>query len=123
MRNMTTSFARSPVELSPAPKILKQTLLAAAVAAAGMAATCHGAAAASSTEAGTAGTVNAVSENEIARAKGAISHAGYQPVVLQMAQDHNVFFTGTKGAETYGITVTPGGKLYVSTGISSGRQS
>jgi len=79
-------------------------------------------AAASSGQMGLPGTVNAVSENEIVRAKEAISHAGYQPGALEMAQDHNLFFTATKAGETYGITVTPGEKLYVSTGIST-RQS
>ena len=72
-----------------------------------------------SAETGMPGTVNAVSESEIARAKSAISHAGYQPGVLEMAQDHNLFFTATKGGEIYEITVTSDRKLYVSTGLRS----
>jgi len=76
--------------------------------------------AASSAEIGMPGTVNAVSDSEIVRAKAAITHAGYQPVVLEMAQDHNLFFTAAKGGETYEITVTPDGKLYVSTGTPAG---
>ena len=74
---------------------------------------------ANSAETGMPSTVNAVSESEIAGAKAAISHAGYQPGALEMAQDHNLFFTATKGGETYEITVTPGKKLYVSTGVPS----
>lgn len=70
-------------------------------------------------EVGLSGTVNAASESEIVRAKAAISHAGYQPGVLEMAQDHNLFFTATKAGETYEITVTPDRKLYVSTGLPS----
>jgi hypothetical protein len=79
--------------------------------------------AAASAQTGTPGTVNAVSDNEIARAKAAISHAGYQPVVLEMAQDHNLFFTAIKGGETYEITVTPDRKLYVSTPLAADRRS
>ena len=75
--------------------------------------------AAISAETGIPGTVNVVSENEILRAKAEISHAGYQPGVLEMAQDHNLFFTATKGGETYEVTVTPNRKLYVSTGLPS----
>lgn len=75
--------------------------------------------AASSAETGTPGTVNAVSEGEIARAKAAISHAGYQTGVLETAQDHNLFFTATKGGQMYEITVTPDKRLFVSTGLSS----
>jgi len=70
-------------------------------------------------ETGTPGTVNAVSDGEIARAKAAITHAGYQPGALEMAQDHNLFFTATKGGDTYEITVTPDRKIYVSTGTPS----
>jgi len=70
-------------------------------------------------ETGTSGTVNAVSDSEITRAKAAISHAGYQPGALEMAQDHNLFFTATKGGDTYEITVTPDRKIYVSTGTPS----
>jgi hypothetical protein len=124
MTIMTTRFARSPIGfgLPKNSKILKQALLAAMLTSASTIG--HSAAAAvGSAEMGAPGTVNAVSENEIARAKGAISHAGYQPVVLEMAQDHNLFFTATKGGETYEVTVTPGARLYVSTGISGGRQS
>jgi len=71
----------------------------------------------SGAETGTPGTVNAVSQSEIVTAKAAISRAGYQPGVLATAQDHNLFFTATKGAETYGITVTPDRKVYVGTAV------
>jgi hypothetical protein len=79
--------------------------------------------AAVSAETGTPGTVNAVSDGEISRAKAAITHAGYQPDALEMAQDHNLFFTATKGGDTYEITVIPGAKLYVSTPLTSDRRS
>ncbi len=72
---------------------------------------------------GVPGTVNAVSDSEIARATAAILHAGYQPAVLAMAQDHNLFFTAAKGGETYEITVTPDRKLYVSTGLAANPRS
>ena len=71
----------------------------------------------SGAEIGMPGTVNAVSQSEIVTAKAAISHAGYQPGVLAMAQDHNLFFTASKGAETYEITVTPDKKVYVGTAV------
>ena len=124
MTNMIVHFARPSIGSGALTisKIFKQALLAAMLT--GASTISHSAAAAvGSAGMGVPGTVNAVSESEMTRAKGAISHAGYQPVVLEMAQDHNLFFTATKGGETYEVTVTPGAKLYVSTGISSGRQS
>jgi hypothetical protein len=73
-------------------------------------------------QAGVDNTVNAVSQTEMARAKAAIQHAGYQPEMLAMAQDHNLFFNATKGGETYEITVTRDGKLYVSTPVPAGER-
>ena len=80
-------------------------------------------AAPSSGQTGVPGTVNTVSDSEIARAKAAILHAGYQPAVLAMAQDHNLFFNAAKGGETYEITVTPDRKLYVGTGLAANSRS
>jgi hypothetical protein len=65
------------------------------------------------------GTVNSVSENEIARARAAISRAGYKPTVLEFAQAGNLFFTATKDGSTYSITVTPSDQIFVSTGLPS----
>ncbi len=63
------------------------------------------------------GTVNDVSQAQIARARAAITRAGYHPTVFQFAQDGNLFFTATKGDHSYGITVTPGDQVYVSVGL------
>jgi len=63
------------------------------------------------------GTVNDVSQAQIARAQAAITRAGYRPTVLQFAQDGNLFFTATKGDHSYGITVTPSDQVYVSVGL------
>lgn len=65
------------------------------------------------------GTVNAVSQSEIARARTAISRAGYQPTVLEFAQAGNLFFTATRNANTYEITVTPSDQVYPSIGLPS----
>jgi hypothetical protein len=62
------------------------------------------------------GTVNDVSEAEIARARAAITRAGYTPTVLQFAQAGNLFFTAKKEGLTYGVTVTPSGETYFSNG-------
>lgn len=91
--------------------------IAMAVASAGLIVT------AASGQSGLPGTVNAVSENEVARAKAAIQKAGYQPETLTMAQDHNLFFNATKGAESYAITVTPDMRAYVSTGVPANARS
>jgi hypothetical protein len=63
------------------------------------------------------GTVNDISQAQIARAQAAITRAGYRPTVLQFAQDGNLFFTATKGDHSYGITVTPSDQVYVSVGL------
>ena len=60
-----------------------------------------------------------VSEAQVTRARAAISDAGYQPTVLQFAQDGNLFFTAIKSGNTYEITVTQAEKLYVSAGLPS----
>lgn len=65
------------------------------------------------------GTVNDASAAQIARARAAIAREGYQPTVLQFAQDNNLFFTATKGGNTYEITVTPRDQIYVSVGLPS----
>jgi hypothetical protein len=67
------------------------------------------------------GTVNDVSEAEIARARAAIARAGYTPTVLQFAQAGNLFFTATKDGAAYEVTVTPSGETYFSNGLPSPR--
>jgi hypothetical protein len=63
------------------------------------------------------GTVNDVSQAQIARARVAITKAGYQPTVFQFAQDGNLFFTAIKDDNSYGITVTPSYQVYASAGL------
>jgi hypothetical protein len=63
------------------------------------------------------GTVNSYTPSQEDRAKSAIVHAGYRPDDLAAVQDGNFFFTATKGDEFYQATVTPSGKVFVSTGL------
>ena len=69
------------------------------------------------------GTVDEVTPAMKARGEAAVIHAGYRPTVLQFGQDGNLFFSATKGDETYDATVTRAGKVYVSNGIPMGTPS
>ena len=63
------------------------------------------------------GTVNEVTPAQLERGRAAVTKAGYQPVVLQFAQDGNLFFTATKNGMNYTLTVTPPGQVYASSGL------
>lgn len=62
-------------------------------------------------------TVNAYSGAQDARARKAVTDAGYRPVVLETVQDGNLFYTATKGNEAFTVTVTPSDKTFISTGL------
>jgi len=66
-----------------------------------------------------AGTVDEVTPAMKSRDEAAVTRAGYHPTTLQFGQDGNLFFTATKGGETYDATVTRAGKVYVSNGLPS----
>lgn len=68
-------------------------------------------------------TVNEVTPAQEARAKAAITRAGYRPTVLEFAQAGNLFFTVTKGGDVYEATVTPQGAVFVSTGLPASSAS
>jgi hypothetical protein len=63
------------------------------------------------------GTVNEVTQAQLEQGRAAVTKAGYQPTVLQFAQDGNLFFTATKGGLQYSVTVTRSGQVYASTGV------
>jgi hypothetical protein len=63
------------------------------------------------------GTVNEVTPAQAARARAAATHAGYQPTVLESAQDGNIFFTATRGGNIYEVTVTRSGQVFASNGL------
>ena len=63
------------------------------------------------------GTVDEVTPAMKARAEAAIVKAGYRPTTFQFAQDGNYFFSATKNAQDYGVTVTRDGKTYFSNGL------
>ncbi|HKD48154.1 MAG TPA: hypothetical protein VKB67_10755 [Rhizomicrobium sp.] len=62
-------------------------------------------------------TVNSYTQSEEAKARSAIIQAGYRPEALEASQSGTFFFTATKGNDLYSVTVTPDGKIYVSTGL------
>ena len=62
-------------------------------------------------------TVNSYTPSEAAKAKSAVTQAGYSPGALETVQDGNFFFTATKGDDIYTITVTRDGHVYASTGL------
>lgn len=59
-----------------------------------------------------AGTVNAYSSADEAKAKAAVTAAGMTPGVVASAQGGALFVTATKGADKYMVTVTPDGHVY-----------
>jgi hypothetical protein len=63
------------------------------------------------------GTVNEATPAEVEQGRAAVTKAGYQPTVLQFAQDGNLFFTATKSGMVYGVTVTRSGQVYASNGL------
>ena len=63
------------------------------------------------------GTVNEVTQAQLAHGRAAVTEAGYQPVVLQFGQDGNLFFTATRNGMSYGVTVTRSGQVFASTGL------
>lgn len=62
-------------------------------------------------------SVNSFTPSEEAKARTAITQAGYTPGVLQSSQDGNFFITATKGSDFYTVTVTPRGQVFASTGL------
>lgn len=63
-------------------------------------------------------TVNSSTPSEQAKAKSAVTQAGYTPGALQSVQDGNFFFTATKGSDLYTVTVTRQGQVFASTGLA-----
>lgn len=56
-----------------------------------------------------AGTVNAYTPAELAKAKAAVQAAGYTPGTLGSAQNGNFFINAKKGSDSYMVTVTAEG--------------
>jgi len=59
-----------------------------------------------------AGTVNAYSSADEAKAKSAVTAAGFTPGVVAAAQGGALFVTATKGTDKFMVTVTPDGHVY-----------
>ena len=64
--------------------------------------------------AASATTVNSFTHAQDTRDRKAIVEAGYKPVVLEFAQDDNLFYTATKNGDSYEVTVVPSGQVYPS---------
>jgi adenosylcobinamide amidohydrolase len=58
------------------------------------------------------GTVNAYTSADEAKAKAAVTAAGYTPGVIATAQNGNLFVRAMKDGQPYMITVTPDGHAY-----------
>jgi hypothetical protein len=58
------------------------------------------------------GTVNAYTSADEAKAKAAVTAAGFTPVSVATAQAGNLYIVATKGADKYFVTVTPDGHVY-----------
>ena len=63
------------------------------------------------------GTVNEVTPAQLEHGRAAVTKAGYQPVVLESAQDGNLFFTATRNGMDYTLTVTRSGQVFASSGL------
>lgn len=64
-------------------------------------------------------TVNDYTAAESARAEAAAQRAGYDNLEITMVQAGNFFLKGEKAGQSYFLTVTPEGKVYPSTPLSS----
>jgi len=64
-------------------------------------------------------TVNDYTAEQSARAEAAAQKAGFNDLEITMAQAGNFFLKGEKAGQTYSLTVTPEGKVYPSTPLSS----
>jgi hypothetical protein len=60
-------------------------------------------------------TVNSYTPAQAKDASQAATQAGYDPGPVLFAQAGNFFFNASKGGHSYGLTVTPDGKVYAST--------
>lgn len=58
-----------------------------------------------------AGTVNAYTPAQLAKAKAAVQAAGYTPGTLGSSQNGNFFINATKGSDAYVVTVTADGQV------------
>ena len=63
------------------------------------------------------GTVDDVTPTQLEHGRAAVTKAGYHPVALQFGQDGNLFFTATRNAMSYDVTVTRSGQVYASNGL------
>src|SRR5579863_2174130 len=68
---------------------------------------------------GLRGTINYFTPVQKAWAFAAAARAGYPAAAVEFYQDGNFFLTAHKGRDTYGITVDPSEKVYVSTPVAS----
>jgi hypothetical protein len=64
-------------------------------------------------------TVNDYTAEQSARAEAAAQKAGFNNLGITMVQAGNFFLNGEKQGQTYSLTVTPEGKVYPSTPLSS----
>jgi len=64
-------------------------------------------------------TVNDYTAEQSARAEAAAQKAGFNNLEITMVQADNFFLKGEKAGQTYSLTVTPEGKVYPSTPLSS----
>lgn len=60
-------------------------------------------------------TVNTYTSAQEAEARQAATRAGFTPGPVLFAQAGNFFFNASKDGQSYGLTVTPDGKVYAST--------
>ncbi len=58
------------------------------------------------------GTGNAYSRDDEAKARAAVTAAGFTPGVVATAQGGALFLSATKGADKYFVTVTADGHVY-----------
>src|SRR5665213_840269 len=66
-----------------------------------------------------AGTVDAYTPADEAKAKAAVSAAGFTPGAVATAQAGNLFLSATKGADKYFVTVTADGHVYPGPALGS----
>jgi hypothetical protein len=62
-----------------------------------------------------AGSTDSYTPAQADKAKAAARAAGYDPVVISMAQGGNIFINAKRDGQIYSLTVTPEDKVYAST--------
>ena len=65
------------------------------------------------------GTVNDYSRADEAKAKAAVTAAGFTPGVVATSQAGNLYLAATKGTDRFFVTVTPDGQVYPGPALGS----